>query len=75
MRKPVANAATPEEVAQRASEIQKAKVDNRNGYNQELARQREQQQMAKKLQRDRELEEARASSGFEFECYTRDRLM
>ena len=75
MRKPVANAAIPEEVAQRASEIQKAKVDNRNGYNQELARQREQQQMAKKLQRDRELEEARASSGFEFECYTRDRLM
>ena len=75
MRKPVANAAIPEEVAQRASEIQKAKVDNRIGYNQELARQREQQQMAKKLQRDRELEEARASSGFEFECYTRDRLM
>ena len=37
--------------------------------------QREQQLIAKKMQRERELEEARGSTGFEFECYTRDKMM
>ena len=59
----------------RAQEQREAQVRARQEYNKSLADQRNEIGYRKQTTKQSEREEAQASTGFEFECYTRDKMM
>ena len=74
-KKPTQDVVQPEEVSRRAEEMRAAQLENKRNYNEMLKAQSNEKSFQKQHQRNADLQEAQASTGFEFECYTRDKMM